>query len=246
LGGRLDGKVAIVTGGTRGMGEAEVRGLAAEGAKVVFGGRDQAAGQRIAAELGQDVLYRPLDVGDEEDWRRLVADALDRYGRVTSLVNNAGVQIMSPIADMRQEDLDRLYRTNQLGPLLGIKHVVGAMRQAGAGSIVNIGSPAGVKGLPRLTGYAGTKAALLGITKSAAVELASEQIRVNLVIPGFFETAVLMEATGGRGAEIGARFTPMGRVAQPPEIVGTIVYLLSEDSRFVTGAEIRVDGGYTV
>lgn len=246
MAGRLEGRVAIVTGGTRGMGEAEVRGLVAEGAKVVFGGRDEAAGNRIAQELGENAVYVRQDVALEEDWERIVATALDRFGKITSLVNNAGVQSLSPIADVKREDIERLCRINLLGPLLGIKHVVGPMRAAGAGSIVNIGSPAGVKGLPFIAAYAATKGSMSGVTKSVAVELAAEAIRVNLVIPGFFDTQILAEATGGKGAELGATLTPMKRTAQPQEIVGTIIYLLSDDSLFVTGTEIRVDGAYTI
>lgn len=244
--GRLEGKVAIVTGGTRGMGEAEVRGLVAQGAKVVFGGRDEAAGHRIADELGGNAIFCRMDVSEEEDWRRVVATALERFGTVTSLVNNAGIQINSRISDMEVESLDRLYRVNQLGPLLGIRAVLGPMRAAGGGSVVNIGSPAGVKGLASITGYAGTKAALSGITKSAAVEQAPEAIRVNIVIPGFFDTEMLADITRGRAAEIGGAVTPMKHIAQPPEIVGAIVFLLSDDSLFVTGTELQVDGGYTV
>lgn len=246
MAGRLEGRVAIVTGGTRGMGEAEVRALVAEGAKVVFGGRDEAAGNRIAQELGENAVYVRQDVALEEDWERIVATALDRFGKITSLVNNAGVQSLSPIADVKREDIERLCRINLLGPLLGIKHVVGPMRAAGAGSIVNIGSPAGVKGLPFIAAYAATKGSMSGVTKSVAVELAAEAIRVNLVIPGFFDTQILAEATGGKGAELGATLTPMKRTAQPQEIVGTIIYLLSDDSLFVTGTEIRVDGAYTI
>lgn len=244
--GRLEGKVAIVTGGTRGMGEAEVRALVAQGACVVFGGRDVTAGHKIATELGANACYVRQDVSKEEDWRHIVEVAEQRFGSVTSLVNNAGMQVNSPITEMEQDDLDRLYQVNQLGPLLGMKHVVPAMRRVGGGSIVNIGSPAGVKGLPTITAYAGTKAALSGITKSAAAELAPEQIRVNIVIPGFFDTQMLADITGGRAAKIGSAVTPMKRIAQPQEITGTIIYLLSDDSLFVTGTEIRVDGGYTV
>lgn len=244
--GRMEGKVVIVTGGTRGMGEAEVRGLVAEGAKVVFGGRDENAGNRIAGELGDDAVYVQMDVSQETDWERVVATAVERFGGVHGLVNNAGVQAASPIAKIRQEDIDRLYRINQLGPILGIKHVVGPMRAAGGGSIVNIGSPAGVKGLPMLTAYAATKTALHGITRSVAVELAPENIRVNIVIPGFFDTQILAETTGGQGPELAKRYVPMKRIAQPDEMVGTIVYLLSDDSRYVTGTEIRVDGAYTI
>jgi 3alpha(or 20beta)-hydroxysteroid dehydrogenase len=244
--GRMDGKVVIVTGGTRGMGEAEVRGLVAEGAKVVFGGRDAEAGNRIAADLGGSAIYVAMDVSQESDWERVVATALERFGGVHGLVNNAGVQAASPIAKILQEDIDRLYRINQLGPILGIKHVVGPMRAAGGGSIVNIGSPAGVKGLPMLTAYAASKAALHGVTRSVAVELAPENIRVNIVVPGFFDTQILSEVSQGQGPELAKRYVPMKRIAQPEEMVGTIVYLLSDDSRYVTGTEIRVDGAYTI
>lgn len=243
---RLKGKVAIVTGGTRGMGEAEVRGLVAEGAKVIFGGRDEEAGNRIAGELGESAVYVRQDVSLEEDWERIVATALDRFGKITSLVNNAGAQAPSSIAKIKQEDIERLCRINLMGPLLGIKHVVGPMRAVGSGSIINIGSPAGVKALPFIAAYAATKGSMSGVTKSVAVELAAEAIRVNLVIPGFFDTQMLSEASHGKGAAIGATVTPMKRTAQPHEIVGTIVYLLSDDSLFVTGTEIRVDGAYTI
>lgn len=244
--GRMEGKVVIVTGGTRGMGEAEVRGLVAEGANLVFGGRDEQAGGRIAGELGDKAVYIPMDVSVESDWERVVATALERFGAVHGLVNNAGVQAASPIARIRQEDIDRLYRINQLGPILGIKHVIAPMRAAGGGSIVNIGSPAGVKGLPMLTAYAASKAALHGVTRSVAVELAPENIRVNIVVPGFFDTQILSEVSQGQGPELAKRYVPMKRIAQPEEMVGTIVYLLSDDSRYVTGTEIRVDGAYTI
>ena len=244
--GRMEGKVVIVTGGTRGMGEAEVRGLVAEGARVLFGGRDAAAGERIAGELGGNAVYQPMDVAIEGDWERAVATALDRFGAIHGLVNNAGVQAASPIAKIKQDDIDHLYRVNQLGPILGIKHVVGPMRDAGGGSIVNIGSPAGVKGLPMLAAYAASKAALHGVTRSVAVELAPENIRVNIVIPGFFDTQILADTTGGQGPDLAKRYVPMKRIAQPEEMVGTIIYLLSDDSRYVTGTEIRVDGAYTI
>ena len=246
MAGRMDGKVVIVTGGTRGMGEGEVRGLVAEGARVVFGGRDEGAGNRIAAELGGHAAYVRQDVSSEDDWKRVVAITLDRFGAIHGLVNNAGAQAASPIAKIKQEDIDYLYRVNQLGPILGIKHVVGPMREAGCGSIVNIGSPAGVKGLPMLTAYAASKAALSGVTRTVAVELAPHGIRVNLVVPGFFDTDLLSENTGGKSAELAERYVPMRRIAQPQEMVGTILYLLSDDSLYTSGTEIRVDGAYTI
>jgi 3alpha(or 20beta)-hydroxysteroid dehydrogenase len=245
--GRLDGKVVIITGGTRGMGEAEVRGCVQAGARVVFGGRDTRAGERIAAELDGNALFVPHDVAVEAEWERIVRAALARFGRITSLVNNAGMVIPSPIADMTVADLDACYRTNQLGTLLGIKHVVVPMRQNGSGSIVNIGSVAAIKAHKAIAAYSGTKAAVIGITKAAALELAAEQIRVNVVHPGYFATAILDAATNNADRNsAGDQVTPMGRTAKPAEIVGTIVYLLCDDSQFVTGAQFTIDGGYTI
>ena len=243
---RLDGKVAIVTGGTRGMGEAEVRGLVREGAKVAFCGRDANAGRAIQSELDGHGVYVEMDVSVEADWERLVELTLARFGRLTSLVNNAGIPMTSRLEEMTVDDLDACYRVNQRGPLLGMKHVIGPMRRNGGGSIVNIGSVGALKGLRALAGYAGTKSAIIGITRASAVELAADQIRVNVVHPGFFDTALLATGSSGGGRDMGSKYTPMKRTAMPDEIVGTIVYLLSDESSFVTGTQIVVDGGYTV
>jgi 3alpha(or 20beta)-hydroxysteroid dehydrogenase len=241
---RLADKVVIVTGGTRGIGEAIVRGLVREGAKVIFGGRSVERGETIAKELGKDAVFVPLDVSHESDWERIVSMALSRFGKLTSLVNNAGVAYYSAVQDMTVAELDACYRTNQLGTLLGIKHVVGPMRRNGSGSIVNVGSVAANKGHVGVAGYAGTKAAIIGITRAAALELAAEQIRVNVVHPGYFVTDMLEQVTSGQAREVGAAMTPMKRAAEPDEIVGTIAYLLSDDSKFVTGSQLAVDGGY--
>jgi 3alpha(or 20beta)-hydroxysteroid dehydrogenase len=146
---------------------------------------------------------------------------------------------------MTVADIDACYATNQRGALLGIKHVVGPMRKNGSGSVVNIGSVAAVKGHVGIAAYSGTNAATVGITRASAVELAAERIRVNVVHPGYFATEMLDGLTQGEGANAGVSVTPMKRSALPEEIVGTIVYLQSDDSCFVTGSQFTVDGGYT-
>lgn len=242
---RLDGKVIIVTGGTRGMGEATVRGLVAEGAKVIFGGRDTQAGTAIAAQLEGAAIYVEQDVAVESHWERIVSTTLAEFGKVTGLINNAGRSIFSPVEEMTVELMEAGYRVNQLGPLLGMKHVAGAMRKNGSGSIVNVGSGACLRGSPHFAIYAATKSAIVGMSRAAAMELAADQVRVNVVHPGFFVTDLLMEGTQGAGRELGAMVTPMKRAAEPEEIVGTMVYLMSDESSFVTGTELVVDGGFT-
>lgn len=242
----MQGEVIIVTGGTRGQGEAEVRQLVEAGAQVVFGGRDEADGQRIAAELGQSVRFRRQDVGVEADWVDLVAYTEAAFGKVTGLINNAGVTITGAVTELDAEQVMAGLRINQLGPLLGLKHVVPALRRNGGGSIVNIGSEAGVRGTPGASAYSGSKAAIAAMTRSAAAELAGEGIRVNAVIPGIIDTPMIERAAGaGAAAKMGG-LVPLGRVGQPEDVAAAVVFLLSKQASFITGAELVVDGGRTV
>ncbi|HEX7872320.1 MAG TPA: glucose 1-dehydrogenase [Sphingobium sp.] len=243
---RLSGTTAILSGGTRGMGEAMVRGIVAEGGRVAFGGRDAEAGERIAAELGERALYRRLDVAQAEDWAALVAAAEDRFGAINALVNNAGLGISHRIVDLTREDFDAMVGVNQYGVLLGIQAVIAPMRRAGKGAIVNIGSAAALRAHSNICAYAGTKAAVVGMSLSAAAELARYNIRVNVVHPGYFDTRLLDESSQGTGRSMGAERTPLGRVARPEEIVGAVTLLLSDESAFVTGAQLTVDGGLTM
>lgn len=242
---RLAGKVVIVTGGTRGMGEAIVRGVVHHGGKVVFGGRDETAGTAIANALGEDAAYVRQDVTARDDWVRIVETALTRFGRITGLVNNAGEAHSATLRNITDQDFARQVAVNQTSVMLGMQHVVAPMRDHGSGSIVNVSSPAGVRAHPGLVPYAGAKAAVVGMSLAAAGELAHRAIRVNVIVPGFFATRLLDESSGGQGRSIGAERTPMRRVASPEEIVGPVVFLLSDEASFVTGATLAVDGGLT-
>ncbi|MCB4805904.1 3alpha(or 20beta)-hydroxysteroid dehydrogenase [Methylobacterium brachiatum] len=241
----MQGEVIIVTGGTRGQGEAEVRLLVEAGAKVVFGGRDEADGQRIAGELGGDARFLRQDVGVEADWVAIVTHAEETFGKVTGLVNNAGVTITGLVTDLDAETVMEGIRINQLGQLLGMKHVVPALRRNGGGTIVNIGSEAGVRAAPYAIAYSGTKAAIGGMTRTAAIELAGDGIRVNLVTPGPIDTPMIENAAGAGAAKKMGAIVPLGRVGQPLDVAHAVVFLLSKEAGFITGAELAVDGGRT-
>jgi len=236
----------FVTGGTRGMGEAIVRGLVDEGGRVVFGGRDESAGRVLQEELSDAALYVRQDVGVEADWEQIVATALGITDRIDGLVNNAGVMGHNSVAETSLEQHAQLVATNQTAVLLGIKHVVGPMRTAGRGSIVNIGSVVVRRGWPLVSAYSGTKAAVAGITRSAAMELAPNNIRVNAIHPGSFDTEMLTVGFGENALAIAAEAAPLGRVGDSSEMVGPVLFLLSDDSSYVTGAELDVHGGLSL
>jgi 3alpha(or 20beta)-hydroxysteroid dehydrogenase len=243
---RLDGRVIIVAGGTRGMGEAIVRGIDASGGKVVFGGRDSSSGMAIARELGGDAMFVGLDVTSEQAWREIVQQAVATFGRVDGLVNCAGISESMSLGETDLGRVAQLVATNQTSFLMGMKHVLPAMRAVGGGSIVNIGSVSATRGFVNLTAYAATKGAVAALSKSAALELAPEGIRVNTIHPGPFMTKMLMDSLGEGAHEFVAKVTPMARGGEPAEIAGPVIFLLSDDSSFVTGAELAVDGGRAI
>lgn len=240
---RLDGQVIIVTGGTRGMGEATVRGIVEGGGQVVFGGRDVVAGEALALELGENAMFVRQDTADEADWVAIVKTAVQAFGRIDGLVNNAGMMGKNPIAETDMALAAELVATNQTAILLGMKHVVPAMRRAGGGSIVNIGSVAVGRGMALISAYSGTKGAVAAISRSAAAELGPDGIRVNTVHPGPIATRMLDDSMGPNAQELIAELTPLGRVGQPSEIAAPVIFLLSADSSYMTGAELAVDGG---
>ena len=242
--GRLDGKVALITGAARGQGEAEARRFVAEGARVLLGDVLDADGERVAASLGEAALYRHHDVSREESWTGFVAAARERFGRIDVLVNNAGVLHIAPVATIALEDYMRVIGINQVGCLLGMKSVIPSMLEVGGGSIVNISSTCGFEGTAGLVAYVSSKFAIRGMTKTAALELGPLKIRVNAICPGGIDTVM------GRGGDFATVDTsavysslPLGRIGKPEEVASLAVFLASDEASYCTGSEFVVDGG---
>ena len=235
--GRLAGKVALISGGARGMGASHAREMVAHGAKVVCGDILDAEGEVVAKELGEDARYVHLDVTRAEDWDAAVDTAVAEFGGVDVLVNNAGILNIGTVEDFEISEWHRILDINLTGVFLGIRAVVPAMKRAGHGSIINISSIEGMAGTIASHGYTATKFAVRGLTKSTALELGQFGIRVNSVHPGLVKTPM-------------ADWVPedifqsaLGRIAQPKEISNLVVYLASDESSYSTGAEFVVDGG---
>ena len=244
--GRLSGKVCIITGAAQGMGEATARLFASEGATVALGDVNVDKGSAVAQDLGGDAFFQKLDVSSDENWKEFSGAVRDRFGTVDVLVNNAGLVHFTPVEMLDPKDFERILGVNTLGPILGTKHVVPIMKEAGKGSIVNISSVDGLRGANGLTCYTASKWALRGITKCHAYELGSSGIRVNSVHPGGVDTP-MGNAAGRPKEEVNQVFRrlPLGRIGDPKEIANASLFLASDESSYVTGAEIAVDGGWT-
>ncbi len=240
---KLTGKVALVTGGARGIGAAIVRRLHADGAAVAITDVLAEQGQALAASLGDRAAFFLHDVTDEAAWTDTIAAVTRAFGGLHILVNNAGIFIPGAIADARAIDIELQFRVNQLGVLLGMKHGQGPIRAAGGGSIVNISSIAGQLGFPGTAGYVGTKWAVRGMTKTAALELAPFRIRVNSVHPGFIDTPML-DALTPEATQSGIDGTPLKRIGKPEDIAAAVAFLVGPDAEFITGSELTVDGGW--
>ena len=239
----LQGKIALVTGGARGIGAAIVRRLHADGARVVVTDLLEAEGQALAAALGEDGLFLKHDVSSDADWARVVAATLERFGRLDILVNNAGIYHPGRIEDGPLDQVQRQFLVNQFGTYLGMRHAAAPMRAAGGGAIVNISSIAGQVGFPGAAAYVGSKWAVRGMTKTAAIELAPDHIRVNSVHPGFIDTPML-ENNPPETNQAGIEATPLKRLGKPEEIAAAVAFLAGPDAAFITGAELTVDGGW--
>jgi 3alpha(or 20beta)-hydroxysteroid dehydrogenase len=240
--GRLDGKVAIITGAARGQGAAEARLFAAEGARVLLADILDADGEAVAAEIGDAAAYTRLDVTDEAQWQAAVALAEQRFGPVTVLVNNAGILHFQVLHETELSDFENVMRVNVQGVFLGMKSVVPSMTRAGGGSIVNISSTAGLVGLPYFGAYVASKWAVRGLTKTAAIDLGHKGIRVNSVHPGGIDTPMVAGTTGD--APFYKRL-PVPRLGSPDEAARAVLFLASDEASYIAGAELAVDGGAT-
>lgn len=236
--GMLEGRVAIVSGGARGMGAAEVELFASEGAHVVAGDVLDAEGQALAEGLGDAVRYVHLDVTQEGDWAAAVSAAEEAFGPVSALVNNAGIVLMGPLEQTSLEDFHRVIGINLVGVFLGIRSVIPSMRRAGGGAIVNISSTAGLMGYSGIPAYVASKWGVRGLTKAAALELSADGIRVNSIHPGPIRTPM----TDGMGDEM-VTTQPIPRWGEPIEVARMALFLASDMSSFSTGSEFVVDGG---
>ena len=243
---RLDGKVAIITGAARGMGEATARLFASEGAKVVLTDVLEEEGQAVAKDIGEAARFIKHDVTSDDDWAAVVATANDDLGGVDALINNAGVVHFTPIEALSAADAQHVIGINTIGPMLGIKHVSSVMKAAGKGSIVNISSVDGLRGCNGLTIYTASKWALRGLTKSLAYELGTSGIRVNSVHPGGVDTP-MGNARDLPPEELNAAFgrVPLQRIGKPEEIAQASLFLATDEASYITGAEIAVDGGWS-
>lgn len=242
--GKLDGKVAIVTGAARGIGFAQARMLAGEGAAVVL--TDVSPdGQRQAGSISGKTMFVEHDVSDWESWERVVRTTEKAFGGVHILVNTAGIVRGGAIEDTTAEIFKKVFEVNTLGVFLGTKAVVEPMTRAGGGAIVNVCSSSAFRGEARTSAYSASKWAVRGLTKTTAKELASRRIRVNALFPGPTDTDLLREL-GVDPDHVAAMITPVEFAASPDDIASATLYLVSDEARYVYGAELAVDGGHSI
>ena len=241
----LAGKVAIVTGAARGQGEAEARLFAAHGARVVLTDILSDQGAAVAADIGSAARFIAHDVSSAEGWQQVVDVAQELFGGVDILVNNAAISRPLKLEATEPDVFDQIYRVNQFGVYLGMRAVIAPMRAAGGGSIINVSSVAGLRGTSTLFAYTATKWAVRGMTRSAALELARYNIRVNAVFPGVIDTPMNDDNPPKMNKTL-VRTTPMRRMGDPNEVAEAVLFLASPASSFATGAELAIDGGMSI
>ena len=246
---RLENKVALISGGARGMGAVEAKLFAEEGAKVIIGDILEEEGRKVEAEIneaGGECVFVSLDVRSEEAWQNAVNEAVSRYGKLDILVNNAGIYRAHNVEETTSDEWDQVMDINAKGVFLGTKHAIPAMRDAGGGSIVNISSVAGLVGSRATSAYNASQGAVRLLTKSTAIQYASDGIRANSVHPGTIETPM----TEGFLADPSMRQdrmdrTPIGRLGKPEDVAYGALFLASDEASFMTGSELVIDGGRT-
>ncbi len=244
--GRLDGKVALISGAARGQGEAESRLFVAEGAKVVLGDVLDDLGEKVALDIGEAAVYRHLDVTRPEDWKAAVDTATTRFGKLDVLVNNAGILRFGSIERTSFEEYKSVIEVNQFGCFLGMKAAIPALKAAGGGAIVNISSTQGLEGMAGACAYSASKFAVRGMTKSAALELGRFGIRVNSVHPGGCDTPMLaLDQVDPANKDAAYRHQPIARIGQPEEVARLVAFLASDDASYSTGSEFLIEGGMT-
>ena len=246
---RLEGKVALISGGARGQGAFEGKLFAQEGAKVVLTDILDEEGEAAAAEIrqqGGDAIYLHLDVTQEQQWQDVIQATVDRYGKLDILVNNAGIFPMVRVEETSVELWDQVMDINVTGVFLGTKHAIPAMRTAGGGSIINISSVAGLVGGSRAAAYSASKGAVRILTKGTAVQYASDGIRANSVHPGIIVTAMTEELLADEDQRAQRLTgTPIGRLGTVDDVAYGVLFLASDESSYVTGSELVIDGGST-
>jgi 3alpha(or 20beta)-hydroxysteroid dehydrogenase len=238
-------KTVIITGGARGMGASHARGFVRQGDNVVITDLLDEEGAKLAAELGTNAHFVHHDVASERDWLTVVAEAEATFGPVDVLVNNAGISINQSIADMSEATYRKMIDVNQVSVFLGMKSVLPSMRKTTAGSIINVSSIGGLVGIPNAVGYNASKFAVRGMTKTAALEFAQYNIRVNSVHPGSVDTPMIAQDDNKDLTGEINKTIPMGRIGRPEELTGLVLYLASDASTYSTGSEFIADGGVT-
>lgn len=243
--GKLENKVAVITGGAGGMGTAHAERFIKEGSKVVIADLGTSNGEKAAEELGENAVFVELDVTDESSWENLVKKTEETFGPIDILINNAGIVASRSIKDTSYEDYKKTIAINQDGIFLGMKHVHSSMKKVEMGSIVNISSISGIVGNANNSAYVASKFAVRGLTKAAAAEFAEDNIRVNSIHPGTIRTAMTEQEDVKEMVQEMIKMVPMKRLAEPEEITNLVVYLASDEASYSTATEFIADGGLT-
>ena len=246
---RLNDKAVLISGGARGMGSVEAKLFCSEGASVIIGDILEDEGRKIEAEINESggvCIFVRLDVTSEEDWESAVNLAVERFGKLDILINNAGIFPMESIENTTVESWDRVMDVNAKGVFLGTKAAIPAMRTSGGGSIINLSSIAGLVGSAYSASYNATKGAVRLLTKSTAIQYAKDGIRANSIHPGLIDTLMASELLSDPELQVKRlASTPMGRTGTAEEIAYGALFLASDESSFITGSELVIDGGFT-